>query len=317
MSALIEPLKAHFEANAPKPPRVKLQPLTARQFLELELPPRENILAPWLPTKGLAMVYAPRGVGKTHLSLGVAYHVAAGVNFLGWTTPKPRRVLFVDGEMPGHTLQKRLAEIAARTDAEPADDFFRILASDLTETGIPDLATAAGQEVLSEYLGDADLVILDNLSTLCRSGKENEAESWVKVQEFLLTLRREGRSVLLIHHAGKGGDQRGTSKREDVLDTVIKLSNPDDYEPGQGARFNVTFEKSRGFMGKDAEPFEAWLDPETGVWRVQSMHDAKDETIIELLAEGLSLAKIGQAVGLDKSNVSRRINRMKAEGRIA
>jgi hypothetical protein len=47
------------------------------------------------------------------------------------------------------------------------------------------------------------------------------------------------------------------SRREDVLDTVVNLRRPEDYE--QGARFEVHFDKSRGFMGKDAEPFEATL----------------------------------------------------------
>ena len=38
--------------------------------------------------------------------------------------------------------------------------------------------------------------------------------------------RRRGMAVLLIHHAGKSGDQRGTSAREDIMDTVISLRRP-------------------------------------------------------------------------------------------
>ena len=34
------------------------------------------------------------------------------------------------------------------------------------------------------------------------------------IQNWLLSLRSLNRSVLLIHHAGKGGQQRGTSRRE-------------------------------------------------------------------------------------------------------
>jgi putative DNA primase/helicase len=44
-----------------------------------------------------------------------------------------------------------------------------------------------------------------------------------------------------------------------VLDTVISLRRPDGYEPTEGARFEVHFEKSRGFTGADAVPFEASL----------------------------------------------------------
>ena len=44
-----------------------------------------------------------------------------------------------------------------------------------------------------------------------------------------LSLRRRGISVLLDHHAGRNGEQRGTSKREDVLDTMLTLRHPADY----------------------------------------------------------------------------------------
>ena len=59
------------------------------------------------------------------------------------------------------------------------------------------------------------------------------------VQEWILQLRRRGISVLIVHHAGKGGDQRGTSAKEDVLDTVIKLSRPDDYNPMARSTYNT------------------------------------------------------------------------------
>src|SRR3712207_8895249 len=75
-----------------------------------------------------------------------------------------------------------------------------------------------------------------------------------------LMIRRPPRSTLfpyttlfrsLIHHAGKGGQQRGTSRREDALDTVIALRRPADYEPEQGARLEVHLEKARGVAGLD------------------------------------------------------------------
>ena len=49
------------------------------------------------------------------------------------------------------------------------------------------------------------------------------------MQAWLLELRRRGMTVLLIHHAGKSGDQRGTSAREDIMDTVISLRRPREY----------------------------------------------------------------------------------------
>ncbi len=105
------------EAPAPKSFRI----LTADDLLRAELPPRETILSPWLPSKGLAMIFGPRGIGKTHLTLGCAYAIASGGCFLRWRAPTPRRVLVIDGEMPAATLQERLARIIDAANEAPPD----------------------------------------------------------------------------------------------------------------------------------------------------------------------------------------------------
>ncbi|WP_189434770.1 hypothetical protein, partial [Mesorhizobium sp. M1E.F.Ca.ET.041.01.1.1] len=111
-----------------------------------------------------------------------------------------------------------------------------------------------------------------------------------------------------VHHAGKGGKQRGTSKREDALDTVIKLSNPDGYQPSEGARFVISFEKQRGFLGDDAEPFEAKFTEKEGVgsWEVRPVgKTAKMERVAELVASGKSYREIEEQTGISKSDVGR------------
>ena len=46
-----------------------LKVLDGEELLTAEFPPRSLMLAPWLPDKGLAMIFAPRGVGKTWIAL--------------------------------------------------------------------------------------------------------------------------------------------------------------------------------------------------------------------------------------------------------
>lgn len=295
------------------PPPPKLCPLDLADFLAMDIPVRELLLGPWLPAKGLALLYAARGIGKTHLALSTAYAVATGTGFLDWHAAVPRRVIVLDGEMPGATLQERWRRLVKESRGAPAPGFIRLLCADLTESGLPDLSEPDGQDQLERYLAGADLIVLDNISTLCRSGKENEAESWASLQAWALGQRRRGRSVLFIHHAGKGGDQRGTSKREDVMDTVIRLSRPRDYVGSQGARFVVDFTKARGMHGAAADPFEArFID---GRWTRRAIEDVELARVLELRNEGFTQRDMATETGLSLSKVNRILQRHKeAEG---
>jgi hypothetical protein len=306
---------AHPKASERKPPAFEpaykrgLNPLNAEELLTKRFEQAEMVLSPWLPTKGLTMVYAPRGMGKTHVSIGVACAVAAGARFLRWHAPKARRVLFIDGEMPGYMLRSRFAATIQAIDQEFPPDNLQIVAADCEPDGLPDLADLESQAFFERVVGPADLVIVDNLSTICRSLKENEADSWGPVQAWALSLRRQGKSVLFIHHSGKSGAQRGTSRKEDVLNSVIALRKPPDYGPEQGARFEVHYEKARGFYGPEAEPFVAALS--NGSWEISDISSGDDiGTMQSLKKQGLSDRDIAERTGRSKSTV----NRMLREG---
>ena len=287
----------------------RLQLLDLREFLKLAIKPREMLLDPILPEKGLAMLYAARGTGKTHVALGIAFAIATGTKFLKWTAPKPRRVLLIDGEMPAAALQERLASIIASTpelELDPAN--IQIIAGDLIEAGgIGNLASSDVQAELDQWLQDIDLLVLDNLSSLTAVIRDNDAEFWGPIQEWLLRLRRRGISVLIVHHAGKGGQQRGTSRREDVLDTSISLRHPADYSPVEGARFEVHLEKARGVHGDAAKPFEARLETRDGraIWTTRELEDANRARVEALLDDGLSVREIADETGIPKSTVHR------------
>jgi putative DNA primase/helicase len=295
----------------------RLQPITLSSFFSLAIKPREMLLNPIIPEKGLAMVYASRGTGKTHVALGIAYAVATGTGFLKWKAPKPRRVLLIDGEMPAATLQERLANIVAGvTETEASPDALKILAGDLIEEGgIGNLASPFVQTELDHALSETDLLILDNLSSLTAVIRDNDAESWGPIQDWLLRLRRRGISVLIVHHAGKGGQQRGTSRREDVLDTVISLRRPEDYNPAEGARFEVHIEKGRSVHGDDAKPFEAKLQTinRAAVWTMRDIEDVNLARVRALLEDDLSVRDIADETGIPKSTVQRLKKKIEAE----
>lgn len=293
---------------------LKLISLNIKEFLEKEILPREFILAPIIPTQGLVMIYAPRGIGKTFVSLSIACVVASGTNMFDkrWHCTKPRKVLFVDGEMPAATLQERFASIITGMGGEINHiNNLQIITHDLQESGITDLSTVEGQQYIEEHLEDVELLILDNLSSLCRSGRENESESWMPIQEWLLTLRRKSISVLLIHHAGKNGNQRGNSKKEDLLDTVVALKKPAKYDPSEGARFEIHYEKARGFHGDDAKSFEASVRQSENkiTWLVKEIENVLFDQALVLKEQGYTQRDIAADLKISLSSVNRLLNK--------
>lgn len=290
----------------------------ARHLLSLKLPPRNPLLSPWLNEQSLAMLYAWRGTGKTWLSLSIAYAVASGSNLLGWQTQQARRVLYIDGEMPARALQQRLGCIVGMFDKEPPDGYLQFITPDLQADGImPDLTTLEGQARIDTWAENAALIVIDNLSCLAREGKENEAESWRPVSTWALRHRARGRAVLFNHHSGKGGAQRGTSKREDLLDVVIKLQTPKEHDAQTGAAFELHFEKSREMHGQSIEPILCALLDKDGAlsWEYKAAENSILDNIEALITDGADRKEIEGETGLSRFQLKRLVDRANTQGR--
>lgn len=294
--------------------------LDIRDLMAHQFKPRDCMLSPWLRTQSLNMVHAWRGIGKTHFALNLAYAVASGGQWLNWKADKPRKVLYLDGEMPGASFQQRVAAIGLASDKEPQPGFLRVLTPDTQPDGItPNLATAEGREAVNAMIEvDTALVIVDNLSALVRgAGPENDAQSWEKVADWALPLRARGHSVLFVHHSGKNGTQRGTSKKEDILDSVLSLKRPSDYDMREGARFEIHFEKGRDDKGADVEPVEAHLTENgrgASEWAWRSVENAEIKRAADMKNEGASQADIAEELGKSRFQVGRLLRHAAAQG---
>src|SRR5262249_964758 len=246
--------------------------------------------------RSLAMLYAPRGIGKSWLSLSIGLAIASRQPLLRWSAPRERNILYVDGEMPLVSLQERLKLISAGLGRTVPNERFRVLAADHVPFGTPNLCNEQGQHALEPLLQNTELLIVDNLSTLCTTGAESASDAWVPMQNWLLKLRRQGVSVLLVHHAGVNGRQRGTSRREDALDTVIALRRPEDYSPEEGARFEVHLEKLRNRAeGAGALPFEASIQdngPDAIQWHHRDLKPRLLNQAAELFSEGMTVREV-------------------------
>jgi putative DNA primase/helicase len=152
------------------------------------------------------------------------------------------------------------------------------------------------------------VVILDNISCLFSGISEDSKQDWEPFNAWLVRLRHRGLSVVLVHHAGKTGQQRGTSGREDVLDTVIALSWPPQYDPCEGCHFHLKFTKTRSIKGEAVKALDVRLESvktEGLTWTVAALEDSYKTQIRRLLDEGLSPTEIIKELTVDASYVYR------------
>ncbi len=303
-------------------PAEKLKASCVIDFLAQPLEAPKPLMGGWLGEKTLGMTHAWRGAGKSWFHLSLGWYLAAGADFLDWPCPEPQDVLYIDGEMAASGVQTRLRRIQLGCPKTPAPGRFILVNPDMQDRPMPDLSTTGGQIEFDDLIEQhaPKLVIVDNLSCLARSGgPENDAESWGMVAQWALQHRRAERAILFVHHSGKGGQQRGTSKREDLLDTVLALKQPPDHDAAAGACFEIHFEKARNLAGGELAAIEATLvdDPLSGgvMWATRSVNTATDARVIEAWnAGGVSMRDIAREVGINVSTVSRRLKKAAEAG---
>jgi hypothetical protein len=316
LAATAEKLQAVIDADLRQqmPTAQPLRALNVVQLGEHLFPERVQLLGPLIHAGDLAMVFAGRGVGKTQVCLSIGAALAFGAVFLRWKAAQPVGVLYLDAEMAGSVMQQRVASFIPGDASEDLAENFRLFTPDLLPEGqpLPDLSTAAGQQMVEPLIDDnTRVIVIDNLSAWCRTGKENESESWTPVSNWLLTLRRRGIAVLLVHHAGKNGEQRGNSKKEDLLDIVIQLKRAGDYDPRTGATFTWAVTKGRHLYGDDAAELDLTLTMDDGVarWGFKEAEASSAERILALADEGMTAPMIAEELGINRSTAWRALKK--------
>ena len=177
------------------------------------------------------------------MALAIAQALSAGGKLGDWQAHEKVKVLYVDGEMPPDLMRSRCEGLQA------SNGNLEFLNHEILfeRTGkVLNIANAEAQQAITARCVNtrSKVLILDNLLTLASGMKENEADSWELVNNWLLDLRRRKIAVVIVHHAGRSGEMRSTSKREDNVFWIIALDdtkkNADDK---RGARFTSRFTK--------------------------------------------------------------------------
>ncbi len=281
--------------------------LTAAQLRAADLPPRSDLLPPWLASDTAALLYGPPGIGKSFLALGIAWAVASGGSFLGWRAPKPRRVLYVDGEMGAAELRDRLALFGSLPER------LSIVPHDRPGGARLDLGEEDGIVRLMAGWNDPQLLVLDTLSSLT---PDRDPERRDGLHCLLLHLKQSRRAVLMVDHANKRGTLNGTARRASAADLVMALRLPAPAAAGAAcgnARFEIHFEKTRQRV--PLFPITAELQTQDGAgaptatWRWDAA--CRVDRLAALVKQGLSRRDVCEALGIEQSWFFR----LKAEAR--
>jgi AAA domain len=241
--------------------------VTSSELHGLELTPRRKLLGDWFCEGDCGFIFAFRGVGKTWFALAIAQAVSTGGKLGDWQAQEMVNLLYVDGEMPADLMRQRCSGLEGNN--EKLQFLNHEILFDRTGKAL-NITNPEAQEAITKrcVASGVKVLILDNLSTLASGMKENEADAWEKVNNWLLDLRRRKIAVVIVHHAGRSGEMRGTSRREDNVFWIIALDDSKrKAEDKRGARFISYFTKPSRNTQEEIPAFE-WhfvTDQSTGV----------------------------------------------------
>lgn len=310
-------------------------------LLDMPIPKRGYIIHPWLRQRESAMIYAAPGVGKSLFALSLALAVAGGGKALGrWPAPKPRRVLYVDGEMPIDDIQARAKMLLPATggdlEAVRRNLHFQARQHQRGDSIFTDLSDERSRETLlyQSRRGNIELLILDNLSTLATVDDENAAGEFNDTVKFLLRMKQEGIACVLVHHSNKTGESyRGSSKIATTFEVILRME--DDAlkatDRPDTTRFRLSWNKFRGRkedgtgVPLDFALEQAIFDnPQNGVaagqlqWISSLAEDTRVEQLLELVRTGEygSQKDLASALGVSVGTVNAWKTKAITQGRI-
>lgn len=206
------------QPEAPKAPRKGPQRLL--ELAQSAGQPRNYLIKGVLQRASQAVLYGAPGEGKTFVALDLAYHVAAGREWMGHRV-KPGLALYLAFEGVGG-LGQRAAALTRHYGN--ADVPLFVQAADMN------LRDKAGRQELGAIIAGLPekpaLIVIDTLARAMKGGDENSAQDVGALNDAVGALiASTGACVLLIHHSGKNkaNGARGSSALLGAIDTEIQV----------------------------------------------------------------------------------------------
>jgi putative DNA primase/helicase len=309
------------EYTPPKQASIEDAVLKDIELTTLEIPIKQQIVVPWLTEQSIVLLSGWRGTGKTWLAMGLCDAITRGVAFGPWEVGLSVPCLYLDGEMPAQDFHERVKLL--NPDLKRKQPLYLYSDAYANHLGLPraNLLSATWRDKMRSILTTREVKVwvADNLASLAGGIDESKKADYDPINQWLLELRFAGITTILAHHTGKGGDQRGTSAREDNIDASIILKAPHDYTPEDGARFIVRFTKSRvelKHLPLVADTQFQLTEDEAGLltWTWGSIKRETKIEILKLMDEGQKQIDVASILGLSRGYVSKVVKSATREG---
>ncbi len=291
-------------------------------LLQRECSPVEYAIEPLLSSRGTGEIFAWRGTGKSYITTQMAIDISLGKAVMfgahrggggHWPISRAYRTLYVYGEMDDSEIKQRAVALSRMADGQiPKDEQLGTMCKDYQRNWRPKLSSALDRKFIEDRIfgHGYEGLILDNFSTLWPTSQEQQSDRSAILAEWFTDLNQRGVWIIFLHHAGKSGEQRGDSEKEDMLSFVLKLRRPANYKAEEGLRVEVHVEKNRHKPSESRwlMPFEIALMKDANgetIWTTRPAQEAQRRAAFEMFKNDMPAMFVGQEVGVSRATIYR------------
>lgn len=190
--------------------------------------PLRWVIKGWMPDGGVTMVYGESGVGKTFITLDMACHIAADLQWHGKKT-RAGLVVYMAGE-GNYGIRQRVAAWCKAHNVNALDNL--LISNKAIDIDSPAAAAQIINAVHEITTDDAVAIFIDTVNNHM-SGDENSAKDTRNMLNACQIVSRAlNSSICLNHHTGHAADSkqraRGSSAWKASLDASILVAKNED-----------------------------------------------------------------------------------------
>lgn len=234
--------------------------ITLEELLKEKFPDPAYIIKPIFRDPSISFIYAEQGVGKSwiinSISIALTMKNPEGITIGPWIVTQGCAVLYLDGEIPMPDFMRKISFQKKGMGPGDPDKPLTIWSSiqfDSEDGKMINLAEVEWRDRITQFFvinTQYKMLILDNLTSLTVGLNENVKQKWSPINQWLLRLRGMGVSIIIIDHANREGNLRGTNSKIDNINNNIFIEHDENYHIDTVAMI-VQFKK-----GRDLKPGE-------------------------------------------------------------